>query len=152
MKRIVRLRPAFDKRHPDPKQNYGIHGVDMLFVLVGEKGATQFLIFTNWLLPHVTEEMIAKSTGGASAIELECRFLPMAADLGYHSRTETGGVHSEMCDVLGGECWYDGSGLAAERVFDRLLHEGDAAIWDELEQYYISRFGALDTAEEGRDD
>lgn len=144
MERIVRFTPAYDKRDPDPKKDYGIHGVELRFALVGELGATQFLVFTNWQLPHVTEEAISKSVSAATRISLKCRFLPMAADLGYHSRAETEyGSHFEECDLLGTECWYDGSGLNAEPVFDRLLREGDEAVWDELEQYYTRTFGEL---------
>ena len=144
MERIVKMSPAWDKRHSDPSKNYGIHGVNLRFALVGEKGATQFLVYTNWQLPHVTEELLAKSVNGASYSMLEVRFLPMPADLGYHSRAKTEyGMHSEECDLLGGGCWYDGSGLEAERVFERLVREGDAAVWEELELFYVEQFGEL---------
>jgi len=36
--RIVRTRPPFDKRNPNPNKNYGIHGVDIWFILKGKKG------------------------------------------------------------------------------------------------------------------
>ena len=148
MRRIVKLRPAFDKRDPDPSKNYGIHGVELKFALVGEKGATQFLVYTNWQLPHVTDEMINKSVNGASHSMLEARFLPMGADLGYHSKVEVEyATHFDDCDLLDGECWSNVSGLAAERVFERLVREGDAAVWEELESYYVERFGDLDGGE-----
>ena len=144
MERRVNWYPAWDKRHVDPVRNYGIHGVYLRFALVGEHGATQFLVGTNWQLPHVTAELVAKSLDGASASELEVRFLPMAVDLGYHSRTKTEySVHATYCELLDGECWCDGSRLAAERLFERLLREGDAAVWQGLEEYYVERFGEL---------
>lgn len=72
----VDFSPAFDKRHTDPSKNYGIHGVNMRFVLTGEKGASQFLVYTNWHLPSVSKE-------GWSDFMLE----PMGADVGYHAKS-----------------------------------------------------------------
>lgn len=43
--RLVEWTPAYDKQ---PK--YGIHGMELRFVLKGPEGATQFLLYTNWLL------------------------------------------------------------------------------------------------------
>ena len=39
MERIIKFHQAYDKRHPNPSKNYGIHGVDLVFVLKGELGA-----------------------------------------------------------------------------------------------------------------
>lgn len=145
MERKVVFEPAYDKRDPDPAKSYGIHGVTIRFYLIGKHGAAQFVLYTNWHLPHVTKEQLAKSNG-ASSEQIGWRFLPDPADLGYHSRTKTEyGYHNETCEVLGGaECWYDGSGLASRDVFDRLLHEGDAGMWQELESYYVRQFGELE--------
>ena len=41
--KIVHAEPAFDKRNGDPKKNYGIHGVNLRFVLKSKLGAVQFL-------------------------------------------------------------------------------------------------------------
>ena len=59
--RIVEFTPAFDKRSSDPSKDYGIHGVDMRMVLKGENAATQFVLFTNWHLPHVHDELNGSS-------------------------------------------------------------------------------------------
>jgi hypothetical protein len=75
------IRPAFDKRHADPDKNYGIHGAEMLFVLKGELGAVQFVLYTNWMLPHIYEEW-KKEYGD----RWPCVFSkPIPADVGYHS-------------------------------------------------------------------
>lgn len=104
----------------------------------------QFVVFTNWQLPHVTKKLIAQSTHGASPLELEARFLPLAAELSHHSRTKTeNGRYTKRCDLLDGECWCGWASLAAERIFERLLREGDAAVWEELEKFYVDRFGEL---------
>ena len=51
----ITIAPAYDKRNIDPKKNYGgIHGCEMRFVLKGECGAVQFVLYTNWQLPHLT--------------------------------------------------------------------------------------------------
>lgn len=42
--KITNVRLPFDRRSPDPKTNYGIHGLDVWFILKGPKGATQFAV------------------------------------------------------------------------------------------------------------
>jgi hypothetical protein len=137
--------PAFDRRHRDPNKNYGIHGVECRFHLIGEHGVTQFVIYTNWQLPEVTEELEARPPGQFP--HLMCR--PMAADLGYHRLTpayEGQESLSNSCELLGDRpCYYDGSGLQAAEVFEKLLREGDAAVWRELERFY--RVNVLDEPE-----
>lgn len=74
MERITQFEPAFDYR----SQKGGIHGVQLRMVLKGELGAVQFLLFTNWMLPHVQDEL---RNAPKSSFFKE----PMPADLGYHS-------------------------------------------------------------------
>ena len=149
MERIISFRPAYDKRDPNPRKNYGIHGVDLTFVLKGAAGAVQFVIYTNWHLPHVTRELIYKAcVSNDVANYIESTFTPMPTDLGYHSpypmyKDQTTVTNS--CKYLDGKpCYYDGSGLAAEDIYKRLVAEGDAAVWEELEAYYKQTFGTED--------
>ncbi len=135
LERIVQLHPAYDRRDPDPNRNYGIHGVDLRMIVKGKNGATQFVLYTGWHLPHVQEELKRKD-----------RILsePLPADVGYHSLTPRYEGHTAMggtCDILGTTCYYDGSGLQAKEVFKRLLCEGDTGVWDELETRYKELFG-----------
>lgn len=136
MERIIRFRPAFDKRNPDPRYDYGVHGVEVMFVLKGPAGATHFILFTNWHLPHVQRELDAKRTD-----HLLCHCQP--ADVGYHSPTpmfEDQRPSSQSCEWLDGRpCYSDGSGLYSEKVYERLVREGDAAVWSELEEWYKER-------------
>jgi len=136
--RIVTMRPAFDKRDPDPKKNYGIHGVELRMAAKGPFGATQFLLYTNWMLPHVTKETMQRELGRSSEIGLRCSFLPMPADLGYHWHAPRyDGQQERDCDLLpSGKCYYDGSGLNAEPIFETLLTEGSDGVWRKLEEYY----------------
>ena len=140
--REIIIEPAYDKRNSDPSKDYGINGCEIRFLLKGKKGAVQFLIYTNWCLPHVTEEMLKKPIRDEA--DIRCRFLPMAADLGYHSPKPLykDQFARKNCPYLGGKtCYYDGSGLNAEPVFERMLKEGSGGVWKDLEDYYIEIFG-----------
>lgn len=137
--RRVDFHAAFDKRDPNPNKNYGIHGVDMRMYLIGEHGAVQFVLYTNWHLPHVRAELDARPSSE--------RWMdhPMPADLGYHSKVPMcdGDQPHPNCELLGGcDCYYDGSGLNAERIYDVLLREGSDGVWRELEAYYADVFGS----------
>jgi hypothetical protein len=137
IERIVEFGKAWDKRDSDPTKNYGIGAVSIRFVLKGIEGAVQFLLLTDWYLPHVTEELKSKPR----IDDLH----PMPADLDYHSRVaryEGQKLIDDKCVWLdGAPCYYDGSSLAADRVYQRLLVEGSEGVWAELEDYYHSVFG-----------
>jgi hypothetical protein len=140
MERIVTFEPAYDKRSTIPGKNYGIHGVEILFLLKGDRGAVQFRLYTNWQLPHVQAET-AKQPLNRRDPHVFCR--PRPTDLGYHSpvpRYEDQTMLTEDCQHIGGPCYYDGSSLNAYPVFDRLLAEGDKGVWEALEAYYHSTF------------
>lgn len=134
--RIVTMRPAFDRRSDDPKKNYGIHGVELRMVLKGPLGATQFLLFTNWQLPHVTEEHMER--WGCDPSMSRSLFLPLPADLGYHWPMPRYEGQSPMpCDLMpSGKCYYDGSSLNADRIYTVLLREGSDGVWKALEEFY----------------
>ena len=136
--RTVRWTPAFDRRDPDPKKNYGIHGVEILWALRGPHGAVQFQLYTNWQLPHVHKER------GRGLCGEFCMNLPMPADLGYHSPVphyEGQTATTESCEVLDGKpCYCGGSTRNAETPFDVLVSEGEDALWKYLENYYAEVF------------
>jgi hypothetical protein len=138
MKREIYFTPAFDRRDPNPSENFGVHGVEMRWYVIGKAGAVQFVLNTNWHLPHVMEEFKEKRSDYYYLI-------PMPADVGYHSpKPMYIGQHAlvESCELLNGEpCYYDGSGLTAERYFDILVKRGGEALWEELEKYYKDIFG-----------
>jgi len=158
----------------------------MRWVLKGSKGAVQFLVFTQWMLPHVAKEQAERfwlrtlkfqgsrlGEGKKDFLqELHIFYQPMAADLGYHSRVPMyegqepmGSVDYKLsmdeskeglekfqsgrtatdtftpCPYLdGAPCYYDGSGLNAERVLQILIEQGGEAVWKYLEDYYHSTF------------
>lgn len=138
LERRIEFTAAYDKRSTDPKKNYGIHGCDMRWYLIGPDVAIQFVVYTNWHLPHVTREQMSRpydATGG----DPHWMERPLPADIGYHSRKpayEGQSVTREDCHVLGGPCYYDGSSLQAEAVFRILLAEGSDGVWREMERRY----------------
>lgn len=139
MERQILFEAAYDKRDPDPAKNCGIQGVNLRFLLKGDKGAVQFLLHTNWMLPHVQEGLDLRHPD-----HLLCH--PQPADLGYHSLSPLHDYQEEPsqehCPFLdGAPCYYDGSSLNAQPVFERLLREGDDGVWAELEDYYKQLFG-----------
>ena len=137
--KIVQFSAAYDKRDPDPKKNCGIHGVTIRFIYKGDKGATQFVLYTNWQLPHVTEEQRKNMSQDKYFL-----FEPLPADLGYHSpipQYEGQTCVQDECEYLDGKpCYYDGSALQAARVYKRLLEEGEDGVWAELADTYEYRF------------
>lgn len=58
MEHFIEVTPAFDKRHPDPEKNYGIHGAEIRMLA---RGVIQFLIFSNRFLQHNTEEIVQRA-------------------------------------------------------------------------------------------
>jgi hypothetical protein len=139
----VTFYPAYDKRNPDPSKNYGIHGVDIYFILKGDKGAVQFALYTDWQLPHIQDER--KNVAVATLYGLK----PFGFDVGYHATVPQYEGQEPMCGpgeckcVPEGEsCYYDGSGLRAEEwVRNVLLPHGSEGVWAALKEEYIRMFG-----------
>ena len=146
MERKIDISPAWAKR----EKGCGIHGCEMRFVLMGKLGAVQFLVFTNWHLPEVQDELLDRPSDKSHVEEkfrIHALFSPMPADLGYHSpKPKYDGQEStsEKCPYLDGKpCYYDGSGLNAEPVYEILVREGSDGVWKRLEEYYVQVFGEL---------
>ena len=140
MKRDVFFSPAFDKRNPEPKKNYGVGAVRIKFLVSDERGATQFVLYTDWYPAHVQRA----GMGTHSLNEVK----PAAWDLGYHSpvpQYEGQKVTSESCEYIGGRpCYCDGSGLMAEPLVYALLDGGSDAVWQLVEQRHEELFGAVE--------
>ncbi len=128
-KRIIRFSMPFDKRHPDPNKSYGIHGMDNIYILEKDKKAVQFMICLPVYLDHVAEGLSHQKV--------------LAADVGYHAPFQMSDDQSSMgeCDIIGCECFYDGSGLHAEEVWKEWQDTGDWEwIWTKLEEIWNSYF------------
>lgn len=134
--RKILLTPAFDKRHSDPHKNYGIGAMRMTFLVIGEKGAVQWMISTNWYVESARAHL-ANFTN-----EYERRWEPQPFDLGYHAvEPQYDDQSSRPCEFTPGKvCYYDGSSLQAEVLTERFLAEGEDYLWNALEAYYRCRF------------
>ena len=116
---------------------HGKHGLDIRFVVKGQKGAIQFLLSTNWY-PKDQED----SNVSLWSYERMVRG-PLPVDLGYHSIVPMyeGQTAFGPCDLLDGDiCYYDGSSLQAEKPYYILINAGEHALWKYLEGVYEYRF------------
>jgi len=134
---IVKVTGAFDRRDPDPKKNYGIHGMELRFILKGERGAMQFVVYTPIHLEHVAEELWQNHR-----TKNYNPFKATGADIGYHSKTPRYEEQPKMeCEYTGcGHCYYDGSSLQADEFMPEFLAGGSDAVWKMLEERYNSLF------------
>jgi len=145
MSRRIEFTPAFDR----VDEGYGIHGVNMRWLLEGPKGVIQFVVFTNWHLPE-TQERLDRKSARADLATLRALYHPLPADIGYHSYVPLRDWQKEptfeACEYLGGApCYYDGSSLEAESFFKLLVEKGHEAVWQKMEEYYRETFGESST-------
>lgn len=141
MPRRIEFTPAYDRVN----EGYGIHGVDMQWLLEGPKGVIQFIVFTNWHLPE-TQERLDRKSAGADLVTLRALYHPQPAGIGYHSYVPLRDWQKEpttkSCKYLdGAPCYYDGSILRAESFFKLLVEKGHKAVWQKMEDYYQETFG-----------
>jgi hypothetical protein len=133
--RAITFTPAFDRRNPDPKKDYGIHGAECHFSLSKDGKGVSFCLFTNWMLPHVQAETDARTTSA------EHRYLfhkPQPAGVSYH---DTKPHYEEQrcredCDVTGGKCYSDSSYTMGDEFFKVLVEKGSEGLWLRLEELY----------------
>lgn len=141
--RITRVRLPFDRRAPEPARNYGVHELDIWFILKGLKGAVQYGFTVHAHLPHVEREFAAKQydSRGSRSFGAFSGF-----DVGYHAPSPQYDDQPSMpCEVLGeGKCYYAGSSLRAsdwtEHIFSTIGRPPEEVIWEKLEAYYRDRF------------
>lgn len=129
-KKEIVFNPAYDRRNSDPKKNYGIHCVEIRWMLSKNGKGISFLIYTDWFLDHIEKRA--------------SDFLPNGIDISYHSPTPfyMDQPCNQNCPVIGGGCYSDGSSLAAEPIFKMLKEGGSEAVWAEMIRYYNEQFGA----------
>lgn len=134
LEKITLVQLPFDMRDADPKKNYGIHGLDVWFILKGSKGAVQFAVNFPVYLPHVEIEK--------SSWKYEPKI--MGFDVGYHALTPQYEGQTKMECKMFGECYYEGSSLRADdwvkEIFSIRGERPDGEIWRRLEEEYKSRF------------
>jgi hypothetical protein len=141
--REFEIAAAYDKR-VESGGRYGQHCVDFRFYLKGPKGVVQFILCTGWSKAIIaTPEKPWQELGVVrTRNNPDVLWDPMPADLGYHSPVPRYEDQTAMdCHILPeGKCYYDGSGLNANRIFSLMVHEGGEAMWKALERYYRELF------------
>jgi len=131
----IEITPGYCWIHEDSSKNYGIGSCRIFFYCLGEKGAVQFVLRTDWF-PEAARQHIAKFP---PSLEPQ----PCVWDLGYHSHAphyEEQFPTYENCPILNGPCYYGGSPLEAEHWLEGFLNGGTEWLWPKLEEYYLSIF------------
>lgn len=144
--RRIEFQPGYCWIKPEPHRNFGNASVRMRFVLIGAKGAVQWMIGTEWM-PEAARNDVARRRAAHRLTRRDDEGQkPVGYDLGYHAREpqyEGQRPHGE-CEYLGCACYYDGSGLAADELVEGFLNGGDDWVWNRLEAYYQCRFEGAD--------
>jgi hypothetical protein len=135
----VTVRPAFDRRAPEPSKNYGVHGVEFVFWCRDRDLPTAYVVFrlsSSWMLPQVYEWWATLRPPTWDDAQLEGMVLAThwivpesMAGPGARECSDNPGM---WCD--GGAGYHDGDELA--RI---LLEGGTDALWPAME----SRFREL---------
>ena len=137
LQRLVTVTPArdcttkcefgSDRCKPGAGGFHGITDANIRFSLTGEQGALSFVFFTGW---HKKETRKARDpfrhTDGLGGVDWHWRT----------PRTDYEAFHHEDCDLLGGDCWTDGSGLMAMDAFEELVNGGTDSLWEWMERLY----------------
>lgn len=118
--RWLEMSPSYDlTAHP---KNYGIHGADLRFGIKRGRVTVVLHWMTPFYLPHLREKLDnnpwhKKLFSGLGSID-------------YHLPIPTweGQTPVENCEYTGGDCYCDGSGLEAGKLFDRAVAD-PAQIW-----------------------
>lgn len=110
------------------------------FVMEGDRGVVVFTLFTQWS-PDMIDPVI-KVPRPTVPIQP-----PLPGALSYHSPTPVfeGQNARPGCEFLNGDCYCDGSTLAAADVFATLLSEGTPGVWRRLAEFYDDVFEDANT-------
>lgn len=131
----IEISPGYCLLHEDPKKDFGVGACRVWFYAIGPKGAVQFQIGTDWY-----PEAARRHLGQFPPSE---RRQPVGWDIGYHAHIpqyEGQTPRSGKCELLGGQCYYDGSGLQADNWVEGFICGGTAWLWPKLDEYYQFTF------------
>lgn len=133
--RAVRFTPAFH-RCTDPKGNYGIGDVHMMWMLRVDDWAMAWDVSTDWGLPdaefraaaptckHPMHRTFPSRGGSGGAVDWHS---PVPQYEGHEKR-------SDSCELTGGPCYVDTGFLLGDELFRLLRIEGDDAVWARLRE------------------
>lgn len=127
---------AWTTKGAPPSEDYGRASLTVRFLLHGPKGSTQFL----WSTGITPEPVVTRMSWGAH--EEWMHSAPTGFDVGYHADEPQYGEHeSYECPYRpSGRCFYDGSGLAGDRLLKVFLTQGEDAMWAFLRRRYDEQF------------
>lgn len=141
MKRITRFYRGYDcinfecindsnRCYPGGGGSHGLHGLDIVFYVNGEKGAVYFILSTGWLpKSEPTNEYI--DFGKSEPYPVSLGYISKEPFYSYQEKIK------ERIDFLDIDEYYlDRSGLDSKDAFYSLVNGGDDALWSFLEQYY----------------
>ena len=137
MEESVQFELGYNCPRRDPGQ-HGVHGMGISWYLRGPAGGAQFRVYTNWI-PGLLSPGHGLPPLGMSFPRRDYEHYPVGSDVGYHARRpqyEGQEPIHDNCPIIGGPCYYDGSGMRAERLAHRFIEEGEEVIWAELESVY----------------
>lgn len=135
LSRTIHICPGYDQRSTIPSQNYGIHNAEIQFVLSGSEGAVDFTIHkTGWYTASAREHLAAQAP---SRFSMDRDSHPWLCSINVHSKVPLyeGQDPVANCQYTGGPCYCD-STMLAEDLMERLVAEGEAPVWTELEAWY----------------
>lgn len=119
---------VFEPGYNDRGGRYGVHGMDMRFLLRGPNGAAGFLMATGWV------------PGEKGVNPSVASLFPMPMDISYHAHSpqhEGQERSTTQCPYLDGQpCFSDGAFMPAEPVFEAFIVRGDVAIWEALRDWH----------------
>ena len=139
MKHEVRFFPAYHKVHDDPRQNCGVHGVEIHFIASNPLGAVIFRIFTGWMLPETVQWWKRRGIDGRRDPERD----PSDAGVIFHSGAPMYEGHEcseDDCPYIGKPCYQDIGFTLGEEPLRLLRCKGDEAVWAWLDHEHESRF------------
>lgn len=121
---------------PEAHRNYGHIGQNILFVLIGAKGAVSWTLSPGWYIKSTREAWIGRDRSYDSV------YMPDAWDLSQHSyEPQYEGQTCNSCSYLdGGKCYSDGTSLGAKELIEPFLAGGTEWLWPYLEKVYASWF------------
>lgn len=147
-RREVRFEPGYNYLHEEGPKRRGQHGMQIRFILIGDHGASQFLMGTSWtplgeVDPDDSREPChidywQESTASGFRHKFGLVNPPSGYDLGYHWAEKLyDGQSSAECEfTYSGECYYDGSGTQSDDVLKDFIKDGEPAVWKWLEKRY----------------
>lgn len=124
---------------PDSGRTHGAHGLNITFIVKGIHGAVCFVIYTGWFPKF------------AKPSDINYRYVhnwnnvpTLPATLCYHSKKplyDDQQITEYNCELCDGEpCYYDSSSLNSNDAMYSLVNAGDEALWNFLDEYYLSVF------------